>query len=171
VLVYQAYKFELDPNNATRARFYSHTGAARFVFNFGLEFVNERRAERNRIRRAGYKELLSDEVVEGLARRVAVPRSMYSLRREWYKQRNVVAPWWAENSKFAYESGLTSLGEALSNYSKSKSGERAGKAMEFPSFRGRAAKRSCRFWATEGLGIVDERRVGFLASESFGRRR
>ncbi len=36
MLVYQAFRFELCPNNLTRSALSSHAGAARFAFNWGL---------------------------------------------------------------------------------------------------------------------------------------
>ena len=93
-------------------------------------------------------------------RKAKVLWSMYDLRREWNVQKHLVAPWWAENSKFAYESGLKALAEALANFSKSKQGTRAGKVVGFPRAKRRSSgRRSCRFWATAGLGIVDERHI------------
>ena len=58
--------------------------------------------------------------------RVEVPSTLYSLRKEWNKVKAEVAPWWSENSKFAYESGLKALADALKNHSDSKRGLRAG---------------------------------------------
>jgi putative transposase len=52
--------------------------------------------------------------------------SAFSLRRAWNDAKNERAPWWAENSKEVYSSGLADLATALSNWSASKSGKRAG---------------------------------------------
>lgn len=71
--------------------------------------------------------------------------SLAELRRVWNRHKAVVAPWWAENSKEAYNTGLNALACALDAWSKSRSGERAGPAMGFPRFRGRRARRSVRF--------------------------
>jgi hypothetical protein len=58
--------------------------------------------------------------------------------------------------QFAYESGLTALGEALANYSKARAGIRAGE-MGFPSFKKAGTRRSCRFWA--GVSLIDARHI------------
>lgn len=155
--VHQAFRYELSPNNHVRNRFASHCGASRFAYNWGLGLVKNQLELRDQIRSAAYKELLSDEEVESLVRQIDLPWSMYSLRKEFNRQKHIVAPWWKENSKFAYESGLTALAAGLANYSASKKGQRAGPVMEFPHRKKAGNPRSCRFWA--GLSLVDERHV------------
>jgi putative transposase len=144
VLVHQAFRFELDPNNAVRSRFASHCGGSRFVYNWGLALVKEHLAQRSQIREAAFRELLSDEDADALVNTVVVPWTMFSLRKEWNAVKQEVAPWWQENSKFAYESGLRGLGDALTNFSDSRSGLRGG-AMGFPRFKRAGTHRSCRF--------------------------
>lgn len=56
---------------------------------------------REQVRLAGFRELLSDDEVERLARTVDVPWTLPSLRKAWNVEKAVVAPWWAENSKEA----------------------------------------------------------------------
>ena len=55
------------------------------------------------------------------------------------------APWWAENSKEAYNTGLDALARGLDAWSKSRKGERAGKAIGFPKFKSARSRRSVRF--------------------------
>jgi putative transposase len=83
--------------------------------------------------------------------------SAFSLRRAWNDAKNERAPWWAENSKEAYSSGLANLATALSNWSASKSGRRAGRRVGFPRFKGRRARLSCRF-TTGAFGLGTDRR-------------
>ena len=45
-----------------------------------------------------------------------VPWTLYSLRKEWNRSKADVAPWWKENSKEAYNSGLDALARALKGY-------------------------------------------------------
>jgi putative transposase len=40
--VIQAYRFALDPTPRQRRALASHSGAARFVYNWGLELVQQR---------------------------------------------------------------------------------------------------------------------------------
>ncbi|HUY53579.1 MAG TPA: hypothetical protein VMV23_00270 [Candidatus Nanopelagicaceae bacterium] len=48
--------------------------------------------------------------------------NLYSLRKRWNAEKATVAPWWAENSKEAYSTGIADLAVALKNWSDSKSG-------------------------------------------------
>jgi len=43
--------------------------------------------------------------------------------------------WWDQNSKEAYSGGLRSLSQGLSNWSKSRKGQRKGKRVGFPRFK------------------------------------
>jgi putative transposase len=67
------------------------------------------------------------------------------------------APWWAQNSKEAYSSGLANLATALRNWSSSRSGARGGPRVGFPRFKGRRGRLSCRF-TTGAFGLGADRR-------------
>jgi putative transposase len=126
--VHQAYRFALDPTPRQQGRLASHTGAARFAFNWGLALVRERLDRRN----AGED--------------VQVPWSLFELRREWNRAKGAVAPWWAANSKEAYSSGLDGLARALKNWQDAKQGRRAGAKMGFPRSKRKGRSRdACRF--------------------------
>ena len=49
---------------------------------------------------------------------VEVPWTLPALRREWNRVKHEIAPWWTENSKEAYSSGLDGLARALKNFSR-----------------------------------------------------
>ncbi len=138
----QAYRYALDPNNHQRSHLASHCGAARFVFNWALALVKERLEARKQ-----------DDKVE-------VPWSLPALRREWNRAKQAVAPWWAENSKEAYSSGLDALARALHNFSASKKGRRSGRKMGFPRWRRRGRYRdSCRFTTGSIRMLADQRHI------------
>lgn len=122
-IVHQAFRYALDPTPTQERKLRKNAGAARFAFNWGLALVKERIDQR----KAG-------EDVE-------VPWTAYSLRSEWTRAKDQVAPWWSENSKHAAESGFEALGAALKNYSDSKKGKRKGPKMEFPRFKRRGRGR------------------------------
>src|ERR1700726_439318 len=61
--------------------------------------------------------------------------SAYDLRKTWNQAKNTTAPWWAENSKEAYSSGLANLATALGNWHASKNGTRRGPKVRFPKFK------------------------------------
>jgi putative transposase len=137
--VHQAYRFALDPTPRQQRARASHVGAARFAFNWGLALVKER-----------------------LDRRAAgedgrVPWSLFELRREWNQAKDRVAPWWAENSKEAYSSGLDGLARALQNRADAKTGRREGGRVGFPrpKRKGRA-RQACRF-TTGGIRVEPDR--------------
>jgi IS605 OrfB family transposase len=127
-VVHQAYRYALDPTPGQARALASHCGAARFAFNWGLGLVKER-----------LEQCASD-------RSVPVPWTLAALRREWNQAKHQVAPWWAENSKEAYTSGLDALARALANFADSRAGRRADRRIGFPRFKPKHRTRpSCRF--------------------------
>ena len=157
MVVYQAFRFELDPNDRVRAALASHAGASRFAYNWGLALVKARLERREQIRRAALAELLADDEVDRLARSIEVPWTLPSQRQEWNRDKAEAAPWWRENSKEAYSAGLDSLARALGAFSASRSAS-GGRSVGFPRFKKRWARRSCRF-STGAIKVVDDRHV------------
>jgi putative transposase len=139
-MVIQAYRFALDPTPRQRRALASHCGAARYAYNWGLQLVQERLEQQ----RAG-------EDTE-------VPWTLPALRWEWNRAKQQAAPWWAENSKEAYSSGLDGLARALKNFSDSKAGHRKGRRMGFPrpKHKGRC-RDACRF-TTRPLRVEADRK-------------
>jgi IS605 OrfB family transposase len=128
MLFTQAYRYALDPTPRQQRALTSHCGAHRFAFNWGLDLVKQR----------------LDERAAGLD--VQVPWTLPALRREWNHVKHQAAPWWAENSKEAYSSGLDALARGLKNWSDSKYGKRAGSRVGFPRFKTKHRTRpTCRF--------------------------
>jgi putative transposase len=128
MLVIQAYRYALDPTPRQQRALASHCGAARFAYNWGLDLVKQRLDQ------------------QAACLDVEVPWTLRALRWEWNRAKQDVAPWWAENSKEAYSSGLDALARALKNWSDSKHGKRKGRRVCFPRFKGKhSARRSCRF--------------------------
>ncbi|WP_433372965.1 helix-turn-helix domain-containing protein [Streptosporangium sp. CA-115845] len=120
--IHQAYRYALDPTPALVADLFSHGGAARFAFNWALARVKAALDQRAAERSYGVPaELLTE-----------VPWSLYALRKLWNAAKGEVAPWWAENSKEAYNTGLEALARALANWSASRKGSRVGKQVGFP---------------------------------------
>ncbi|MGH3765252.1 MAG: helix-turn-helix domain-containing protein [Pseudonocardiaceae bacterium] len=132
----RAYLFALDPTDAQVAAFRSHCGGLRYVYNFGLALIRANLDQRAAERSYGIPE---DQLTP------VVSWSAFDLRRVWNAVKDQRAPWWAENSNEAYSSGLASLATALSNWSSSKSGARAGRRVAFPRFKGCRARLACRF--------------------------
>lgn len=142
----QAYRFALDPTAAQQRALASHCGAARKAFNEGLAQVKRCLDQRDAERTYGVRD---DQMTE-------VPWSLPELRRWWNKVKDERAPWWRENSKEAYNSGLDALTRGLKAWSASRSGKRRGPAIAFPKFKARhRARLSCRF--STGAIRVDDR--------------
>lgn len=136
-MVFEAVKVALDPTPAQERLLLSHAGAARFAFNAGLAHVKA-----------------------GIDAGVKPEWSYYALVRWWNANKDALAvnadgtPWWAENSKEAANTGLRSLAAALSNWSKSRRGERRGRKVGFPKFKAKI-KAAPRFAYTTGaFGLI-----------------
>jgi putative transposase len=156
--VMQAYRFALDPTPAQRRALASHCGAARVAHNWGLNLVKTRLDQR----RAGEN--------------VEVPWTLPELRREWNLAKHQVAPWWAENSKEAYSSGLDGLARALKNWTDSRNGHRKGPLVRFPHKKRKGRSRdACRF-TTGAIKVLDDRRhiqlprIGILKTQESTRK-
>jgi IS605 OrfB family transposase len=123
-----AYRFALDPTPAQERALRSHAGAARVAFNWGLARVkaimNQRAAE------ATYG-ITGDDLTPSIS------WSLYSLRKDWNAAKDTVAPWWAQCSKEAFNTGLDQLARALKNWAGSRRGKRKGKPAGFPRFKSR----------------------------------
>jgi putative transposase len=156
--VIQAYRFALDPTPRQRGRLVSHTGAARYAHNWGLALVKARLDQRR-----------ADPSVE-------VPWTLFDLQREWNQAKHQVAPWWTENSKEAYKSGLYGLSRALKNWSDSRSGRRKGRPVGFPRRKRKGHCRdACRF-TTGAIKVLPDRkhiqlpRIGILKTHESTRK-
>jgi putative transposase len=125
----QAYKFALEPTPAQERALWSHAGAARFAWNWGLAKCKER-----------YE-------AEG---------KWYSgvdLHKLWNetKKADAALAWWGENSKCAYQEAFRDLDRALKDFIKSRKGARKGQRLGFPQFKKRGkCQDSFRF----GAGVM-----------------
>ena len=136
-MVLEAVRVALDPSPAQERLLLSHAGAARFAFNAGLAHVKA-----------------------GIDAGAKPEWSFYSLRKWWNSNKDALAVsddgviWWGENSKEAYSSGLEALAKGLSNWSKSRRGERRGRKVGFPKFKAKS-KAAPRFAYTTGaFGLI-----------------
>jgi putative transposase len=156
--VTQAYQFALDPTPRQRRALASHCGAARVAYNWGLELFKTRLEQRQ------------------IDPTVVVPWTLYELQREWNRAKDQAAPWWPENSKEAYKSGLDSLARALRNWSDSRTGRRKGRPMGFPRWKKKArGRQACRF-STGAIRVLGDRkhvqlpRIGVLKTHESTRK-
>jgi putative transposase len=137
-----AYKFTLDPTPRQTRALRSHAGAARVAFNWGLAKVKAVMDQR------------AAETTYGITGGDLTPSlswSLYSLRKDWNAVKDTVAPWWAECSKEAFNTGLNQLARALKNWGDSRKGKRKGKPVGFPRFKARHKTRPSIRWTTGAL--------------------
>jgi len=124
VKVRQGYRFALDPTPSQERGLWSHAGASRFAWNWGLAKCKQR---------------------------YAAERRWYSgaeLHKLWNaeKKADPGLAWWGENSKCVYQEAFRDLDRALSDFIKSKRGERKGRRLGFPKGKKRGrCKDSFRF--------------------------
>jgi putative transposase len=97
------------------ARFRRDCGARRFAYNWAVTEISQAFA---RGRETGEH----DPVVW----------SAWSLRKRWNSVKAEAAPWWSENSKEAYATGIADAVTALKNWQDSRTGRRDGPKMRFP---------------------------------------
>jgi putative transposase len=119
----------------------SHCGAQRVAYNWCLARVEANWAQRAAEQTYG---LTGDQLTPW------INTSAYSLRKAWNAAKEVVAPWWSENSKEAYASGCANLSTALGN-------RKAGRTR-MPRFKSKHRSRlTCRF-TTGAFGLGADRR-------------
>ncbi|MFF5225877.1 IS607 family element RNA-guided endonuclease TnpB [Dactylosporangium sp. NPDC000521] len=122
----QAYRFALDLTPGQERALFDHAGAARKAYNWALGRVkavlDQRSAERS------YS--IADELLTP-----AMGWSLPALRRVWNAEKGLVAPWWRDVSKEAFNTGLDALARGLKQWSDSRRGVRAGRPVGFPRFK------------------------------------
>jgi putative transposase len=144
----QAYRFALDLTPAQLRALASHAGAARFAHNHMLALVKAVTDQRAAERSYG---IADSELTPALG------WSLPALRKVWNRRKASCAPWWGENSKEAYNTGLDGLARGLDAWSSSRRGRRAGAAVGFPRFKSARSPKSVRF-TTGVIRIEADRR-------------
>jgi putative transposase len=150
--VVQAFRFALDPGVEQEHRLRSHCGAARAAYNWAVSWVAaswwQRKAEESY--GIGEAELTPWR-----------PWSLPALRKVFNEVKRTdprFAPWWEENSKEAYNTGLAGAAAAFDNYAKSRRGQRKGKKVGMPRRKSKhRARLACRF-TTGTIRLEPDRR-------------
>ena len=135
--MFESVKVALDPTPSQERRLVSHAGAARFAYNAGLAHVKEAIG-------AGMK-----------------PEwRFFSLANWWNANKNELAvdadgeTWWQENSAESYYRALEALAKGLSNWSKSRRGDRKGREVGFPKFKAKGGATPRFAYGTGCFGLV-----------------
>lgn len=106
----------------------------------------------------------------------SVPWDFYSLRNAWNAAKRDVAPWWADNSKEAYASGIQDAVRALDNWRASRNGARKGRRVGFPRFESKRKGHDAIRFTTGAIRVEPDRRtivlpkIGRLESKENTRR-
>ena len=151
-----------DPKRALLVR--SHFGGRRYAYNWALAQV---RADMDA--KVGVPEG-SPPGGESVA------WNAWELRKRWNADKDLVAPWWAVNSKEAYSSGIDDLVKALGNWRASRAGKRRGHKVGFPKFRSKRKGHGRVRFTTGTMRFDDDRRtiavpvIGELGSKENTRR-
>jgi putative transposase len=124
----QAYRFALDLTPGQERDVLAHAGAARVAHNWALAKVKAVMGQRTAERSYGVPD---EQLTESLS------WSLAGLRKAWNQAKGEVAPWWAEVSKEAFNTGLDALARGLKNWAGSRKGTRAGRPVGFPRFKSR----------------------------------
>ncbi len=139
------FRFTLDPNREQEQRLLAHAGAARLAYNHHLGRVkanlDQRAAERSYgIAETDLTPTLSWSKVSFINHMNAwkdgrAPDARVSVDEDGNEVRGL--PWRHEVSTDVFECASVNAAQALANWSKSRTGERAGKAAGFPRFKSR----------------------------------
>ncbi|MDT5359556.1 MAG: putative transposase, partial [Mycobacterium sp.] len=156
-----AAKFEVQwPADSVGARgVRSHFGARRKAFNWRLGRVKA--------------DMDAKKLDPG---HQSVAWTQGALRKVWNQAKDDVAPWWAENSKEAYSTGLADVETALRNWKASKTGKRKGRRLGFPRFKSARRDHGRVRFSTGALRVEPDRRtitvpvIGGLRSKENTRR-
>ncbi|MFI7488093.1 IS607 family element RNA-guided endonuclease TnpB [Micromonospora echinaurantiaca] len=147
--VIQSYRFALYLSPVQERALVGHAGAARKAYNWGLKRIkavmDQRAAER------------SYGIPEGQLT-ATIGWSLPALRRAWNVAKPVVAPWWRDYSKEAYNTGLDALARGLRNWADSRSGKRAGRPAGFPRFKSRRRSTPAVRFTTGTIRIEHDRK-------------
>ncbi|MGW5672546.1 IS607 family element RNA-guided endonuclease TnpB [Micromonospora sp. NPDC003776] len=145
----QAYRFALDLTPSQERAVLAHAGAARVAYNWALARVkavlDQRAAERS----------------YGMPEQLLTPTpgwNLGALRKAWNQAKSDVAPWWAECSKEAFNTGLDNLARGLKNWSDSRAGKRAGRRVGFPRFKSRRRSTPSVRFTTGAIRVEPDRK-------------
>lgn len=118
-VVWQAYRFALDPNDRQRGRLASHAGGARYAYNLGLQWL-EASLEQKRNGEDG-------------------PRpGVWEMQKRWDRWKTDPANgvgWWAENANCVYQEAFVDLERAAQAFFGHRGGRR------FPRFKRKGKSR------------------------------
>lgn len=94
-------QYALNPNKKQLEALSSHSGAARFTYNYALHKIYN-----------NWEQVKNGEVEEYLKINLPVMRKLFN------QEKDAIAPWWKENGKNAYDTGINNAVNAYQRYFK-----------------------------------------------------
>ncbi|MHA1917801.1 MAG: helix-turn-helix domain-containing protein [Candidatus Ranarchaeia archaeon] len=122
MLVYRAYKYEINTNNQQQTKLFQHAGTERFAYNWGLEQRNKNYQEQTGI------EKYTDAIKQH--------KKLNDLKKSQF-------PWMYEVSKCTPQEALRDLEQAFKNYYRIL--KKGSKKPGFQKFKKRGVNDSFRF--------------------------
>jgi len=145
----QAYRFALDLTPGQERAVLAHAGAARVAHNWALARVKAVMDQRAAERSYGVPD---DQLTPSLS------WSLPALRKAWNAAKAQVAPWWAQCSKEAFNTGLDALARGLKGWADSRAGQRAGRRVGFPRFKARRRSTPSVRFTTGAIRVEPDRK-------------
>ena len=121
MVVWQAYRFALDPNDRQRGRLASHAGGARYAYNLGLQWLKAS--------------------LEENPKAIPSPLEMHQRWCRWKEDRANGVNWWSDNSESVYQQAFIDLERATRTFLASRNGKRRGPRIGFPRFKHKGKSR------------------------------
>lgn len=140
--IVKGWVVRLAPSEEQTTQFRRDDGARRFAYNWAVEEID-------RAFRDGNKTAEYDQAVWSHA----------CLRKRWNGVKDQIAPWWPHCSKEAFSNGIADAVTALRNWHASKTGEREGRTMGFPTFHKKGKDPVRCTYTTGALRVEDSRHV------------
>ncbi|WP_406046265.1 IS607 family element RNA-guided endonuclease TnpB [Micromonospora sp. NBC_00898] len=148
-MVVRAYRFALDLTRRQERAVLAHAGAGRVAYNWALARVKAVMEQRGAERSYGIAESGLTPTIEW---------SLPALRKAWNAAKPDVAPWWAECSKEAFNTGLDALVRGVNSWSDSRTGKRAGRRVGFPRFKSRRRSTPSVRFTTGAIRVEPDRK-------------
>jgi putative transposase len=140
--IVKGWTVRLEPSPEQAAKFRRDCGARRFAYNWAVTEISQAFTR-------GRDTSEHDPAVW----------SAWSLRKRWNSVKAEAAPWWPENSKEAYATGIADAVTALRNWHESRTGKRAGPRVAFPRRKKKTRDRLRCTYTTGALRVEGSRTV------------